>query len=194
VRPRFAGLRWVATVAALSILVGCDADLQPSGGGIETPSGHFVGDGVSFDYPSAWREGHFDVRSSFSSVIVYLSTAPLADPCDRGPNAIACVREAAAALDPDGVLVTWSRNGFPGWTFDGTRGRRVAVGGRAATIEDGLADEGCRGIGGERDVLVTIPDLAADANWTSVRACLRGPDLERLRGEVGAMLASVQWH
>jgi hypothetical protein len=69
----------------------------------------------------------------------------------------------------------------------------VAVGGRAATVEDLAPDDGCRAIGGEREVVVTIPTPAARDNWTSVTACLRGPDLDALRTELGAMLASVAW-
>jgi hypothetical protein len=184
----------LAVSLTVAFATGCAATPDPTSDGIPPPLRHFVGQGVSFDHPGAWREGHFEMTSSFSGLIVYLSTSPLIDPCDRGPGSVACIREAVRALDVDGVLVDWSWNGFPGWTFDPTKGRRVAVGGRAATLEDLVPDDRCRGIGGERLVLVTIDDPRADANWTSVRACLRGPDLAALEAQVGAMLGSVVWH
>jgi hypothetical protein len=187
-------MRWAVGIVGLAMVAGCASSPDPTTNGIPGPIRHFVGPEVSFDYPGAWREGHFEVTSSFSISIVYLSTSPLVDPCDRGPNSIACVREAAVALDPDGVLVEWSRHGVPGWTFDPAKGRRVAVAGRAATIEDAPPSDSCRAIGGERQIVVTIDDPAADGNWTEVRACLRGPDLEGLREEIGQMLGSVAWH
>lgn len=177
----------------LLVVAGCTGSTPPDPSAPPGAVRHFVGQGVAFDYPAAWGSARFDVVSSFSFSIVYLSTAPLADPCDRGPNTIACVREAASALGPDGVLVEWSGHGFPGSTFDPTKGRRVAVGGRAATVEDLAADDGCQSIGGERLLVVTIDDQRADANWTEVRACLRGPAIADLEAEVGRMLASVAW-
>lgn len=186
--------RLAVSIAGLALISGCASSLEPSTNGIPTPARHFVGQSVSFDYPGMWREGHFDVTSSFSGSIVYLSTSTLVDPCDRQPNMVACVREAATALNVDGILVSWSWNGFPGWAFDPTKGQRVAVGSRAATLEDLVADDSCRGIGGERELLVTIPDVPANQNWTSVRACLRGPGLDSLRSQVGAMLGTVVWH
>ena len=188
-------MRTAVRILALVVIAGCSATPAPSGAdGIPGPTRHLVAPEVSFDYPGSWREGHFDVVSSFSSSIVYLSTSRLADPCDRGANSIACVREATAALDPNGVLVEWSHHGFPGWTFDPTKGQRVAVAERAATVEEAAPSNPCRSIGGEREMTVTIDDPAADSNWVEVRACLRGPDLDPIRAQIGAMLASVAWH
>jgi hypothetical protein len=188
-------MRTAVRILALVAVAGCSATPAPSGAdGIPGPTRHFVAPEVSFDYPGSWREGHFDVVSSFSSSIVYLSTSPLADPCDRGANSIACIREAAAALDRDGVLVEWSHHGFPGWVFDPTKGQRVAVGGRPATVEDAAPTDLCGAIGGEREMTVTIDDPAAQSNWVEVRACLRGPDVEALRADIGRMLGSVAWH
>jgi hypothetical protein len=185
----------LAAVTLLLSVLTAACSMLPSFTVHSGPNGlnHFDGQGLSFDYPAEWAAAHFDVTSSFSNSIVYLSTSPLSDPCDRAPNSIQCVRAAAAALAPDGVLVEWSRNGFPGWTFDPTKGQRFDVSGRAATIEDLPAVESCKAIGGERQVVVTIDDPVADMNWTEVQACLRGPNLADLRAQVGAMLETIRW-
>ena len=144
--------------------------------------------------PGTWGDASFDVESSFSHVLVFLSTAPLSDPCDRTASSFACVRNPVTALEPDGVLVEWSRQSFPGWTFDPTKGRLTTVGGRQATLEQSVPLEGpCQEIGGERELVVTIVDPTPDMNWTGMRACLRGPSLDDLQAQVEAMLASVTW-
>lgn len=195
------GRRTSALTLALVMLAGCTATtllpvpLSPSGPA--SPSApafaHYDGDALSFDYPGGWSAALFPVQSSFSNVLVYLSTAPMADPCDRIANSIACVRLAVAALGPDGVLVTWSRRSFPGWTFDPAKGRPGTVGGRRATLEQPGIDDWCHGIGAERVLLATIDDAVPDMNWTEMAACLRGPSLDALQGQVEAMLATVRW-
>ena len=185
-----------ASAVAWLALAACGLDPAPSSGGSpSTPAPrHFDGEALSFDYPGAWSDATFDVVSSFSSVIVYLSTSPLSDPCERTPGSITCDRNAVAALGADGVLVEWSRQSFPGWTFDPTKGRLTTVGGQAATLEQVAPSEGgCGSIGGERELVVTIGDVPPNWNWTEMRACLRGPSLDRLQAQVEAMLGTVTW-
>ena len=159
-----------------------------------TPAlGRFGGDDLSFGYPGSWGAASFPVVSSFSSVIVYLSTAPLADPCVRTPGSIACVRSAVAGLEPDGVLVEWSRQSFPGWTFDPAKGEPVAVAGRRATLERPVPSDACRAIGGDEEIVVTIDDPIPDQNWTEMQACLRGPSLDAIESQVETMLQTVVW-
>ncbi len=186
----------VALSGASLVLVAACATTEPAPSGAVAPPalGHFDGQSVSFDYPGEWAAAQFDVVSSFSDSIVYLSTSALSDPCDRGPNSIACVREAASALGRNGLLLEWSSHGFPGWTFDPTKGRLVDVAGRRATVDESDPSDSCVTIGGERELVVTIDDPLAADNWTEVRACLRGPDLAGLRTQIDAMLHTVRWH
>ena len=156
---------------------------------------HFDGELLSFDHPGAWGTATFSLASSFTAVLVYLSTAPMSDPCDRTLNSTACVRTPVSELGPDGVLVEWSRDSFPGWTFNSTIGQSMTVGGRRATFEqlDPIA-EACRVMGGERELVVTIDDPTPDWNWTEMQACLRGPSLDRLEAQIRAMLTTVTWN
>lgn len=154
---------------------------------------HFDGEGISFDYPGSWRAASFDVVSTFSSLIVYLSTEPLSDPCDRKPMSIACTREPVVHLGPNGILADWWRRGSPGWAFDPTKGQPITVAGRTATIEQLDPDEGCQNVGGDRKLVLTIPDPTPNWNWTELDACLRGPALDALQAQVEAMLSTVHW-
>lgn len=83
---------------------------------------HFNLDGLAFDYPSTWNAATFDMSSSFQHWWVWLSTETMADPCDRVSTSemisIDCERwPVASTLRENGVLLSWSSNGFPGWAF-----------------------------------------------------------------------------
>jgi hypothetical protein len=154
---------------------------------------HFMTGIMSFDYPSSWNAATFDVASSFSTDLVYLSTAPLSDPCDRDPSSISCSRLAATSLGANGILVTWSAwVGFPGWTFDPSEGSQLSVGQRQATIVTAAAEGGCQKIGGVREIVVKIP-RPAHSNWMELDACLAGPDPSGAQGQLEAMLETVHW-
>lgn len=182
-------------VLASLALAACGANASPSPAAAPTAPAlrHFDGEVLSFDYLGAWRDATFVMVSSFSTVLVYLSTAPLSDPCDRTPDSIACVRSAVSALGPDGILVEWSRRAWIGWTFDPAKGRPMKVAGRPATLEQFDPSQACRAIGGGRELVVTIDDPIPDQNWTEMRACLRGPSLDGLQAQIEAMLATVTW-
>jgi hypothetical protein len=147
---------------------------------------------MTFDYPSSWRAATFNVVSSFSNDLVYLSTAPLSDPCDRGPSSVSCSRLAATALGTDGVLVTWTAWGFPGWSFDPNEGSALSVGKREATLVTQAAENGCQKIGGVREIIVKIP-REAESNWMQLDACLAGSDPTVAQSQVEAMLKTVRW-
>jgi hypothetical protein len=184
--------RRIATLALVGLVVGACADSPPTTAPPPVVR-HFERDNISFEYPGNWGEAQFEVVSSFSSAVVFLSTSPLSDPCDRRPNSIECVRSAVAALAPNGLLVEWSTHGFPGWTFDPAKGRLILVGGRRATLEDVEPGDDCRRVEGDRSIVVTVDDGRAPGNWLEMRACLRGPSLDVLRAQIQAMVATVRW-
>ena len=170
-----------ATPSAASSLANCQTDTCFFDTGI-----------MSFDYPSSWHAASFNVVSSFSNDLVYLSTAPLSDPCDRGPSSVSCSRLAATALGTNGVLVTWTAWGFPGWTFDPNEGSQLYVGQRQATFVTKTAEDGCQKIGGVREIAVKIP-RSVEINWMQLDACLAGPDPSAAQSQVETMLKTVRW-
>jgi hypothetical protein len=153
---------------------------------------HFDDDILAFDYPASWHQATYNVISSFSNDLVYLSTAPLSDPCDRTPSSVSCVRLAATSLGTNGVLATWTAWGWPEWTFDPNKGSSFSVGQRQATLMTQTPDESCVGIGGVREIVVVVPRSAPD-NWMQLDACLAGPDPSSAQGQVEAMLTTVRW-
>jgi hypothetical protein len=69
------------------------------------------GFGLSFDFPRAWPEVHYVEESEFTSAIVFLSNAPLHDPCTRtfsssGQGTICGY--PVKTLPPGDVFVSWS--------------------------------------------------------------------------------------
>jgi hypothetical protein len=179
-----AGLAAVATVSAASV-----AFLQLTG---DDGRDRFDGGGLSFEYPSEWERATWPVRSSFEILVTYLSTEPLHDPCQRTPASITC-GEPLRRLRRGGVLVEWSRVGFPETDRRRLRampGSWITVAGRRAKLAvDRLPV--CRGIGADRSLFALIP-LASRGNYYALRACVRGPGLIRSEREVRRVLASTR--
>jgi hypothetical protein len=91
----------------------------------------FTGAGVSFAYPAAWVARRYQVPSSFSSAIVFLSPQAMHPPCvarhGTVNTTITCTRPITR-LDRDSILAGWSTNGWLGWSFARAPGRRLRVG------------------------------------------------------------------
>jgi hypothetical protein len=164
----------------------------PSAVHCQAASCHYDDITLSFDYPAAWRAASFPVVSSFSNDLVYLSTSPLSDPCDRTANSVACVRLAARSLGSNGLLVTWRASGFPNWSFDPNAGQALSVDGRRATLAEFDAAADCRAIGGVRELQAIVP-RPTESNWMEMDACLAGPDPSMATTEIEAMLSTVHW-
>ena len=179
-----AGLAAVVTVSAASV-----AFLQLTGG---DGRDRFDDRELSFEYPSEWERATWPVRSSFEILVTYLTTEPLHDPCQRTAASITC-GEPLRRLRDGGVLVEWSRVGFP----ESDRHRLTAMPGswitvagrRAKLVVDRLPV--CRGIAADRSLFALVP-LSSRGNYYAFRACLRGPGLVRSEREVRRLLASTR--
>jgi len=156
-------------------------------------SGERFDDGrLSFEYPSEWQRAAWPVQSSFEKLVTYLSTEPLRDPCRRTADSVTC-GEPLGRLSADGVLVQWSRVGFP----DADRRRLTAmpgswtsVGGRRAKLAVDLLPV-CRGLHADRSLYALIP-VSPRGNYYALRGCLRGPGLARSERDVHRLLASTR--
>lgn len=147
---------------------------------------------LSFEYPSEWERATWSVQSSFEKLVTYLSTEPLHDPCRRTADSVTC-GEPLRRLRAGGVLVEWSRVGFP----DADRHRLSAMPGSWTTVDGRRAKLAvdllpvCRGVDADRSLLALIP-VSLRGNYYALRACLRGPGLVRSEREVRRLLASTR--
>ena len=147
--------------------------------------------------PVTWKQASFDKEAiAHSTVLVYFSTEPISNPCSRIPAASSttgCPQYPVDRLQPDGVLVSWTVYGLGGQGLDWTQGEAVTVGGSAARLTVGPADDACSAVIGERLMVVRLPGGQAP-NYTEMRACYLGPDLGATEAQLRAMLAGVTWH
>jgi len=179
-----------ATAATAMLTAGCAAVASPRQApqvtGPATVTANFSGMGVAFRYPAAWRSGTWDDVSSFSALIVYLSTGRLHSPCavtkKPGQTTVSC-GNPIRTLAQGGVLVRWSENGSPAWHSPKAN---TAIDGHPAT-ETRTTDAWCTALRGTEVISVVIPRLLAD-NWYEMDACLRGPAQQPA---ISSMLKSV---
>jgi hypothetical protein len=140
---------------------------------------------LSLDYPMSWHSVRYERRSSFTTLLEYLTNQRLHPPCTDGSCAWPIDH-----LSPGGVLVSWSADGFPGWTLAKTRGKSTRVGNRPAKVLEQYPGS-CRQIGGDVTITVDIPRPAA-GNYYSMMACIREPGSTKATESIRDMLSSVR--
>jgi hypothetical protein len=184
-----------AAAASVTLASGCTAAggahpvSSPSGPGTATAS--FSAMGLAFRYPAAWRLGRWSTGvSSFTALIVDLSTSRLKDPCSvtsrLGRTSVFC-GYPVKALPPGGVLVSWNADGFP---FSHPSEPNATIAGRKA-IETRTTGGWCATLRGTETITVKIFRSVPD-NWYEMDACLRAPGLARPEAEIASMLSSVR--
>jgi hypothetical protein len=182
-----------ATAASAVLAGGCAAAASPHPAPSVTnraaAGASFSAMGLSFHYPAAWRSGTWNDVSSFSALIVYLSTGRLRSPCtaanNPGKTTVSC-GNPISALAPGGVLVRWSANGSPGWHEPKAN---TEIGGHPAT-ETRSTEGWCTALRGTETITVVIPRLLAD-NWYEMDACLSGPAQQ---AGLSSMLETIRIH
>ncbi len=175
---------------ALAALAG-SAEPALAAGAPPGPTAPLSLNGISFRYPTAWRRSpsSWRWRSTFATVVTYLSTQPMQDPCARTGSTTACATPLTV-LKPGGVLVTWTRSGMPGWRLARQPGRPTTLAGRPSRIL--IARPGaCSYLHAGETVTAQIA-VGAKGNSVQMQACLRGPSLPVNERRVLAMLQTVR--
>jgi hypothetical protein len=188
--------RWgvIGRATTVSAVVGAVVALAGCGSG--SSLGHYSDRTVSFAYPAAWHEHGYRifVPSTVARNVVFLSSAPMHDPCIRSRHGTryfySCSMAPVRRLAPGGVVVSWSSADVPGATLSPAQGTLTEFGGRPAHVLVGRPGP-CRRIGGDETVAAVIAERAPHALMT-VTGCLRGPDLKTGNAEVRTMLHSVE--
>lgn len=176
-------LPWAGAVSARPARSG------PTPGG--APLRTFSGGGISFSYPASWHAYQFPWASSLSTSLAYVSNVPLHRPCVGRPIGPGC-QGPVSALPAGGVLLVWTENGFPGWTFGRARGALLRINGRPARLQVLPPQPAWCPLNTSQMLDVVIARPEARDNWYELRACLAGPHLHRTRGEVMAVLYSFR--
>jgi hypothetical protein len=142
---------------------------------------------IALKAPPEWRSYQYSVPHD--SLIGYLSTAPLHDPCVRTTTSTDC-SQPIDHLTPDDLLIGWGTAGdaFTASIAKLRGGERIVVGGRAARISVAAANEFCAGLGGDTSITVAVGStsnadshiafrmdgcLGSDADQSDVRTMLR---------------------
>jgi hypothetical protein len=132
--------------------------------------------GATLHLPAGWRATYYSDVSSFFQLVAYLGPDPLLDPCTRTSNSTACSMWPSIQLQPGGILAAvWHHGGPPGFSPDIHTGEAVTVAGRPGRFAMVDVDEGCRAMGGDKQLRVIVPNQAI-FNWEQLDGCLRGPD------------------
>jgi hypothetical protein len=146
---------------------------------------------LMFSAPADWHSHVFKARPSpHETPLVYLSSQPVHDPCRPAAGGTAC-GWPVDRLQPGGVLIVWENRTFPGWSLESVQGKAASVGGRAAR-RAALQPGECATIGGDETIELAIR-RPVPSSWTSVTACLRGPDLAKEADRLDALLTSTRF-
>ena len=132
--------------------------------------------GITFKHPQAWRAQQF----SAPHLVTFLSQQTLHDPCVNN----SCARPLDE-LSPNSVLIA---------IYDGPKGRvaktNLRVGGQPA--HKTVWHNGCTDLHADESFTVRFDNPAHTTTYT-INACLRGPELPRLRADFDAVLRSVKF-
>jgi hypothetical protein len=182
--------RLATALAVVAVSVALPFARTPAEPARPAPTVSFSAMGLSFRYPATWHAGTWDDVSSFTALIVYLSTGQQYDPCtvttSPGEKSVTC-GDPMRTLPPGGVLVQWDLDGFPGFRLTKPN---ATIAGRPA-LETKTSGGWCASLGGTETISVIIPRDQPD-NWYGLNACLSAPNLPQQEAQISAMLHTVQ--
>lgn len=144
-----------------------------------------------FEAPAAWTVYHYEVMSSFTSVLAYLGTVEVQDPCTRTATTVSCA--SGYHLEPGTLVVTITAAGFPlrnALTGAGPEAIRVEVGGLPGLR---VAAPAFPGVDADSSVVWRFARPGSMDNWYEIRAEIRGPGEDSLLRAVERMVDSVRF-
>jgi hypothetical protein len=197
-----ARVRLVILAVVVAALTGCSASGGPSSATIPTGSSAATGlstfqaQGLVFDYPTAWREFHYEELSTMSNLIAYLGTVDVPAPCLTTTVAGGVQTECRDRyqLLPNSLVVAIRSNGNPMFDIlDRPAGATLltvgSLPGYRAVASPGPDDT----TGAETIVTTTLAVPGSVDNYYTITAAMRGPDLGPLQAQVDAMITSLRY-
>ncbi|GGL94406.1 hypothetical protein [Nakamurella endophytica] len=133
--------------------------------------------GVRFRHPPDWRLTPYEESFSRYTVLGFLSTDPLHDPCriitSRSAIETLCT-EPVDRLSPGGVLVILGGGDSPGPQRPRIR-LTATVAGRPASVTESRAQDECLTVGAQRQIQVLAPGDSVHVR-IQLTGCFAGPD------------------
>ncbi len=146
---------------------------------------------IHFRYPSDWMTKQLSDSTTMSEPMVALSSQTMSDPCTTTGNTTRCTYFPIDSLQPGGVVLEWSAQGFPGRPFGAKPGRVITVDDYPAKISGD--DPVCGGyLKADRSLSVVIARPGVPDNWYQLDACFRDPGADAAVAEVMALLKTVR--
>jgi hypothetical protein len=149
---------WPISLAALVAVAGLSSCGAATAGPSTTTLASYVNGPLNFTYPSTWRPQPYENVSNFTSVITYLSTDSLHDPCTRSTTANGRLTTCGwplAHLSAGAVLVSWTEGNGLGWKIDYEAGQSMTIAGRPGKLAVTQPGQ-CRQINGDETMTATI--------------------------------------
>ncbi|MDX6217418.1 MAG: hypothetical protein QOG99_3002 [Frankiales bacterium] len=154
--------------------------------------------GFSVERPLGWTAYPYTVSASLFSVIGYLSTDRLTDPCAKTSGGFTCGGSGDLVLlehlSRAGVLVTLGNSGSPGVTsITAFPGEATTIGGEPARVDTPTSiSSQCQTMGGATEIRAVIARPDAADNFLTVTACLADPSVDS-RKEVQRLFDSLRF-
>jgi len=178
-----------AAAGSPSSLTGASLIGSPTGSSVSSPVSSpgavvagdtFTAGRLSFRFDRSWSLSTWQVVSTASTSIAYLTAQPTHDPCvttkiEQGEEVSCSSRVTSLTLG--GILISWYYYGLPNTALHFSPGRAVTIAGQPARLASGPPDPTCTRIGGYRSVDATVQPAMANGSPSLLHmdACLTSP-------------------
>ncbi len=140
--------------------------------------------------PADWNERPGLPNPSGNWTPAFLGPEQLPSECTTTAQGGMCGPWPILVLPERGLVVAFRAYTNP-FAQRPTAGERVDIDGHAALLVKGPADEGCAAIGGAESISLVFDENGGKSGWTSLDACLAGPDLAAAEAAFYAILPAT---
>jgi len=176
---RHIGLSAALVVGMVLSACGSTASTSPSSSG----SAVFNAGGLVLEYPASWMRFQYDMTTPASTVISYLATVPVGDPCTRTENSVSCGNPPYALAPGTLVVEILAVGGLS--ALDLTL-MPLTIGGMPASFR--VEPSG-------RDGRRLVWEVARSSRSSfRITADLRGPGLDTIQAQVAAVVEGLEFN
>jgi hypothetical protein len=137
--------------------------------------------------PAAWNERSAAPNPSGNFTFAFLGPEVLPSECTTTPQGGMCGPWPNLVLPENGLVVRIRGYFNPAWQPP-SEGERVDIDSHPAFLVKGPADEGCAAVGGAESISIVFDRIGGQSGWTSLDACLAGPDVATAEAAFFAIL------